>query len=206
MDSAIEAVLAAFEARSEREWSSPGAAGGRDKMLLSVGREAGKLLNLLVREAKAQRILELGTSYGYSAVWLAEAARATGGRIISLDVADYKQASAAKSLAEAGLDGFVEFQTGDALEIIPRLAGSFDFVFMDIWKDLYGPCLDLVYPKLAPGALLVADNMLRPLDARADALVYRRRVRALPGMSSILLPVGQGLEVSRRAGPDDAGL
>ncbi|MEI9965439.1 MAG: class I SAM-dependent methyltransferase [Caulobacteraceae bacterium] len=107
-------------------------------MLLSVGRTGGMLLNLLVREARSQRILELGTSYGYSAVWLAEAARATGGRIISLDVAAYKQAEAAKSLAEAGLDGLVEFQAGDALEIIPRLEGTFDFVFMDIWKDLYG--------------------------------------------------------------------
>lgn len=206
MDAAIEAVLAAFDARSEREWSSPGAAGGRDKMLLSVGRPGGMLLNLLVREARAQRILEIGTSYGYSAVWLAEAARAVGGRIISLDVAAYKQAEAARSLAEAGLDGLVEFRAGDALEIIPSLAGPFDFVFIDLWKDLYGPCLDLVYPKLAPGALVVADNMLRPADARADGLVYRRHVRDLPGMTSVLLPVGQGLEVSRRAGPDDAGL
>ena len=97
MDSAIEAVLTAFDVRSEREWSSPGAAGGRDNMLLSVGRAAGELLNQLVRESGAKRILELGTSYGYSAIWLAEAARATGGKIISLDLADYNQAQAASA-------------------------------------------------------------------------------------------------------------
>ncbi len=206
MDDAVEAVLAAFEARSAREWASPGAAGGRDKMLLSVGRAGGELLNLLVRESRARRILELGTSYGYSTVWLAEAARAVGGRVTSLDVADYKQAAAAGSLAEAGLEGLVDFQAGDALQLIPRLAGPFDLVFLDIWKDLYGPCLELIYPKLAPGALVVADNMLKPSDAVPDALVYRRLVRSKPGMSSVLLPVGQGLEVSRFAGPDDVGL
>ena len=206
MDDAVEKVLTAFDERSRREWTSPGLAGGRDKMLLSVGRAAGVMLNLLVKEAGARRILELGTSYGYSAVWLAEAARATGGKVISLDVAGYKQVEAARSLADAGLSDYVEFRSGDALEIIPRLEGPFDFVLLDIWKDLYGPCLELFYPKLAPGALIVADNMLQPPDARPDALRYRRLVRAKPGVTSVLLPVGQGLEVSRLAGPDDQGL
>ena len=207
MDDAVEKVLADFDARSRREWSSSAPfAGGRDRLLLSVGRAAGMLLNLLVRESGARRILELGTSYGYSAVWLAEAARATGGKVISLDVADYKQAEAAKALAAAGLDGIVEFHAGDALQIIPRLDGPFDFVLVDLWKDLYGPCLELFLPKLAPGALIVADNMLQPADSRDDALRYRRLVRSKPGLSSVLLPVGQGLEVSRLAGPDDAGL
>jgi predicted O-methyltransferase YrrM len=207
MDQAIERVLADFDARSRREWSSPSPfATGRDRMLLSVGRAAGGFLNLLAREAGAKRILELGTSYGYSAVWLAEAARATGGKVISLDVADYKQAEAARSLEAAGLGGLVEFHAGDALEIIPRLQGPFDFVLLDIWKDLYVPCFDLFFPKLAPGALVVADNMLKPSGSRPDALRYRRHVRSKPGVSSVLLPVGQGLEVTRLAGPDDAGL
>jgi predicted O-methyltransferase YrrM len=207
VEQAVERVLEAFEARSRREWSSSAPfARGRDSLLLSVGRAAGSLLNLMVRESGARRILELGTSYGYSTVWLAEAAQAVDGKVISLDVADYKQAEAARSLAEAGLEGRVEFHTGDALEIIPRLEGPFDFVLLDIWKDLYVPSLELLFPKLAPGAIVVADNMLRPVDARPDALAYRRLVRSKPGMSSVLLPIGQGLEVSRLAGPDDTGL
>lgn len=207
MDEAVEKVLAEFEERSRREWTSPAPfAGGRDKLLLSVGRAAGRMLNLLARESGARRILELGTSYGYSAVWLAEAARATGGKVISLDVAGYKQTEAARSLAAAGLADFVEFRAGDALDIIPSLDGPFDFVLLDLWKDLYGPCLELFLPKLAPGALIVADNMLQPADSRADALLYRRLVRSKPALSSVLLPVGQGLEVSRLAGPDDLGL
>jgi predicted O-methyltransferase YrrM len=121
-------------------------------------------------------------------------------------VAAYTPAQAATAGAAAGLEGLVEFHAGDALEILPRLEGPFDFVLLDIWKDLYVPSLELFFPKLAPGAIVVADNMLRPADARPDALRYRRLVRSKPGMSSVLLPIGQGLEVSRLAGPDDVAL
>ncbi len=212
MDERIEAILQAYDERSQREWAgvvdAPTTVVGsrRDQMLLSVGREAGVFLNSLAKAAKSQRILELGTSYGYSTVWLAEAARATGGRVITLDVADYKQAEAKKALEQAGLDGYVEFHVGDALEIIPGLDGGFDFVLVDIWKDLYVPCLDLFYPMLAPGAVIVADNMLQPALDRTNALAYRRAVRAKPRVSSVLLPIGQGLEVSRLAGPTEEGL
>ena len=212
MDQAIETVLAEYEARSKAEWSGrlEGSAqmgrDVRDRMLLSVGREAGELLNLLARSNKAARILELGTSYGYSTIWLAAAARDTGGVVISLDVADYKQAHAAAQLERAGLRDRVQFHVGDALEIIPTLEDGIDFVLLDIWKDLYEPCLEAFLPKLAPGALIVADNMLQPAADRTNALGYRRLARSKATLSSILLPVGQGLEVSRVLGPDDKGL
>ena len=211
MAEALETVLAEYEARSAREWAGQvqGAArqgAVRDQMLLSVGREAGQFLNTLARDAGAKRILELGTSYGYSTLWLADAAKATGGKVTSLDVADYKQAHAREQLGRVGLQGQVEFHVGDVLKVLPTLSGPFDFVLLDVWKDVYVACLELILPKLSPGAVIVADNMLQPVAARADALAYRRRVRAEPGVSSVLLPVGQGLEVSRTAGPDDVGL
>ena len=212
MDQAVEAVLAEYEERSRQEWagerhgSSQMNGDRRDQMLLSVGPSAGRFLNALARDGQAKLILELGTSYGYSTVWLAEAAKATGGKVISLDVADYKQAHAAQTLGRAGLDGIVEFVTGDALKIIPTLDGPFDLVLVDLWKDLYGPCLELFYPKLAPGAVIVADNMLRPAADRTNALTYRRLVRSKPDITSVLLDIGQGLEVSRLAGPSDQGL
>ncbi len=212
MDQRIEAILQAYDERSRREWSGVVDASGpalgdrRDQMLLSVGREAGAFLNTLAKASQSKVILELGTSYGYSTLWLAEAAKATGGRVISLDVADYKQAQAKAALEQAGLDSVVEFHAGDALDIIPTLEDGFDFVLLDIWKDLYVPCLDLFHPKLAPGAVIVADNMLQPAVDRTNALAYRRAVRAKPGISTVLLPLGQGLEVSRLAGPSEAGL
>jgi predicted O-methyltransferase YrrM len=205
MDPAIEAVLGEYEERSRREWSGQlegsssvrQIADARDRMLLSVGREAGAFINALAKASGARQVLELGTSYGYSTLWFAEAMQATGGKVVSLDVADYKQAHARQQLQRVGLQDRVEFHTGDALEILRSLEGPFDFVLLDIWKDLYVPCLELFLPKLARGAIVVADNMLRPESDRPHALAYRKAVRAKPGISSVLLPLGQGLEVSR---------
>jgi predicted O-methyltransferase YrrM len=209
MDPAVEAVRAEYEARARREHQNFGSTGsglGRDERLLEVGPHGALLLSMIARDGRRQRILELGTSYGYSTLWLAEAARETGGKVITLDLADYKQAYAADALKRAGLADVVEFHAGDALKIIPQLEGGFDMVFVDLWKDLYVPCLDLFYPKLAPGAVIVADNMLRPSIDQTNALNYRRAVRAKPNITSVLLDVGQGLEVSRLAGPLEAGL
>ncbi len=209
MDNAVEQVLAEYEARAKREQSDfgPTSSGlGRDERLLEVGPQGALLLNMIAKDGRCRRILELGTSYGYSTLWLAEAAKQTGGKVITLDVADYKQAYAAEALGRAGLADVVEFHTGDALKIIPTLEDGLDFVFVDLWKDLYVPCLDLFYPKLAPGAVIVADNMLRPGGDRTNALNYRRAVRAKPKVTSVLLDVGQGLEISRFAGPLEEGL
>jgi len=203
MDPACRAVLEEYEARAAREealWStfSPEEFGRRrDEMLLPVGRAAGALLNLLITEAGARRILEVGSSYGYSTHWLAEAARAIGGKVTSLELHRAKTEYAAERLARAGLASFVEFRIGDALACLAALPGPFDFVLIDLWKDLYVPVFELLHPKLAPGALVVADNMLQPPSARPHARAYRDKVRASPDMSSVLLAVGNGLEVSR---------
>jgi predicted O-methyltransferase YrrM len=108
-----------------------------------------------------------------------------------------KSEYARSQLGRAGLAAHVQFRVGDALKTLGDLKGPFDFVLIDLWKELYVPVFDLVYPKLSPGAIIVADNMLIPTAARADAAAYQRRVRATPGITSILLPVGSGIEVSR---------
>jgi len=203
MDDAVETVLADYDQRgarefklrdhmSEEEWMSH-----RDDFLISIGRHTGQILNILIKGAKARSILEIGTSYGHSTVWLAEAARATGGEVITIDEKAYKQEYARGMIARAGLAAQVDFRLGDAREIISALPGPFDFVLVDLWKDLYIPCFDLFYPKLSPGALVAADNMLRPESAREDALAYRKHVRSKPHIDSVLLEVGSGVELSR---------
>ncbi len=199
MDEAVGAVLAEYDARAARESALDAPA---DQRLLRVGPNAGALVNLLAKGMGAQVILDVGTSYGYSALWLAEAARATGGRVISLDLVAEKQDYARAMLAKAGLDRFVEFRAGDALDLITDLPGPFDFVLLDIWKDVYVPAFERLHRKLADGAIVVADNMLHPPGARETGLAYRRAVRAAPGMTSVLLDIDQGLEVSRYRGPD----
>jgi len=203
MDPAVSAVLADYEARAEREqeiWSTRSADENlrrRDEMLLPVGRAAGMLMNLLIKEGEARRILEVGSSYGYSTTWLAEAARAIGGKVISLELQAAKTQYAYTQLERAALAGFVEFRVDDALASLRQLPGPFDFVLIDLWKDLYVPVFELLHRKLSPGAIVVADNMLFPEEFRAEARAYRQRVRAAAGMSSVLLAVGNGLEVSR---------
>ena len=168
-----------------------------DEMLLPVGRAAGTLMNLIIKESEAKRILEIGSSYGYSTTWLAEAARATSGKVSSLELKVEKTEYARAQLARAGLNGYVEFHIGDALASLAKLPGPFDFVLIDLWKDLYAPVFDLLHPKLAQGAIVIADNMLYPDSARVHARAYRERVRAARDMTTVLLNVGNGLEVSR---------
>src|ERR1700761_7851689 len=126
---------------------------------------------------RARTIVELGTSYGHSTVFLAEAARASNGKVISIDISADKQRYAQEQLTAAGLGSFVEFRTGDAREIIPSLAGSLDFVLIDLWKDLYIPCFDLVHPRLSEGAFVAADNILLPEFFHNEMMAYRRHVR-----------------------------
>jgi len=203
MDSAIETVLREYDLRSAAEMKRmqelPPAEMMKhiDEFVLPVGPATGQLMNILIKEAKAKMILEIGTSHGYSTVWLAEAARATGGKVITLDVHPGKHEYARNALGKAGLASFVEFKLGDARESIAALSGTIDFVLLDLWKDLYIPCFDLFYPKLGSGAVVVADNMMFPEFSRADAELYRKHVRARADIQSVLLPVGSGIEVSR---------
>jgi predicted O-methyltransferase YrrM len=203
MDSRVEAVLAEYDERAAREWAlirdMPLEETIRrvDEFLISIGPDTGTLLNVLIKGARSRSIVELGTSYGHSTVFLAEAARACDGHVVSIDVSAQKQRYAREQLAEAGLDAVVDFVTGDAREVLAAMPGPLDFVLIDLWKDLYIPCFDLVYPKLAEGAFVVADNILFPDMFRAEMNAYRQHVRSQPGIESVLLPVGSGIELSR---------
>ena len=202
MDRAVEAVLNEYDARMAEEhaaWdANPGGAfANRDNMLLPVGPETAQLMTIIVRAQKPRTILEVGTSYGYSTLWLADAARDVGATLHTLELAQRKSDYARERIGRAGLADHVRFHVGDALELIGSLPGPFDFVLLDLWKDLYIPCFDLMRPKMAKGSFIVADNMLSPPQARADAEEYRAHVRNADGVTSILLPVGSGIEITR---------
>jgi predicted O-methyltransferase YrrM len=202
MDDRFQAVLDRYNARAADEAQEREAAdrttirSWRDKYLLHVGEEVGRFLHALAIARGAKRIVELGTSYGYSTLFLADAARATGGKLLTFDVSAEKQDYARTQLVEAGLDGFVEFYAGDALELLDGVDGGFDLVLIDIWKDMYVRCFELTRPKLAENGIIAADNILRPVDARPQAEAYRDAVRADPTMQTILLPIGSGIELS----------
>jgi predicted O-methyltransferase YrrM len=206
MDAAIQTVLQEFEARAERESAlmheMPREEWGKhvDEWLLPVGPDVGRLMNMLIKASGALSILEIGTSHGYSTIWMAEAARETGGVVITLDLSGSKQAYARERVRQAGLAGQVEFVLGDALQTLGELTGPFDFVLLDLWKNLYTPCFELFYPKLNAGALIVADNVTYPEDVKGVVKAYQARVRTAPGMDSLMVPIGNGIELSRFSG------
>jgi predicted O-methyltransferase YrrM len=203
MDQAVTQVLAEYDARLAAENQLMQSLdpsrffARRNEFLLPIGADTAQLLHTLIKSAKARSILEIGTSYGYSTLWLADAARHTDGRVVSLELAADKAQYAGAALARAGLADRVDIQVGNALDTLSRLAGPFEFVLIDLWKDLYIACLELVYPKLVRGAFVVADNMIHPEQVRADAARYQRRVRELE-FDTVSLPIGSGIEVSCR--------
>jgi predicted O-methyltransferase YrrM len=207
MDASVQAVLAEYEARTQREWElmaklSPAELNSRlDEFLLPVGPDTGKLMHSIITGAKSKVIVEIGASYGYSTHWLADAARATGGRVHSLELSAEKVAYGRARLRRAGLEPYVEFHVGNALETLRSLPGPLDFVLVDLWKDLYVPCFELFHGKLAPDAFVIADNMIFPPNPEGQA-AYRQAVRAKGDMESLLLPVGSGLELSKKRAAD----
>ncbi|MBO9576271.1 MAG: class I SAM-dependent methyltransferase [Sphingobium sp.] len=201
-DPRVLQVLEAYHARIAKERRARAenpslmqGPGWRDTQLLTVGEEVGQLINILAKSLEKPRILEIGTSYGYSGIWLAEAARATGGHVTTLELHDYKAGYAREMAQRAGLDAHIDFLVGDAVALIEGMEGGFDLILLDLWKDMYVPCLEAFYPKLSDGAIIVADNMIYP--GGEEVARYGRAVRAKPGISSVLLPVGQGIEISR---------
>lgn len=168
-----------------------------DEFLLHVGEDTGTFLNTLAKATKAKTILEIGTSYGYSTIWLAEAASVNGGKVITLEISPEKAIYAQSKIKEAGLSDFVDLRVGDALQLIAEANETFDFVLVDLWKDLYVPCLNLFVSKLKNDAWVVADNMIYPPHDQPMVTAYRNRIKELNAFDTLLLPIGSGIEVSQ---------
>lgn len=137
----------------------------------------------------AKRLLEIGGSSGLSTIALASAARATGGKLVSIEIEPLRQAEAMETIHSLGLSEVVEFILGDAAEVLPTL-GPMDFVLMDCEKEDYCRFFDLL--SLRSGSVVVADNILS--HNLAD---YVKHVRSRPGVESMTIPLGKGLEVTR---------
>jgi len=169
----------------------------RPRRMLNITPDTGRLLWILACATRATRILEVGTSNAFSTIWLADAARSTGGRVTTLEVNPDKIALARANLASAGLAGVVEILEGPAADTLARLPGPFDLVFLDADRPSYLTYLELVVPRLRPGGLLVADNVTSHASELQD---YLRRVRSHPGLFSVTVPIGNGEEIALKRG------
>jgi caffeoyl-CoA O-methyltransferase len=161
----------------------------------AVPREEGIFLNMLVRLQKPKRILELGTSSGYSTIWLALAAAHNGGRIETVEFDPAKVKLAAYNIGRAGLTDVITIHQADANEFLATMRDQVDFVFMDTEKGEYLRQFKLLFPRLAGGGLVAADNAVDLAENMQDYLEY---VKSHPGLQSVTVPVGNGLELTYR--------
>ena len=157
----------------------------------------GELLYLTARAIDAQRVAEFGSSFGISSIYLAAAMRDNGGYFYGSELQADKAEVARRNLEEAGLAEFAEIRPGDALETLLDLPAPVDLVFLDGWKELYVPMLELLRPKLRKGSVVVADDILFPAFTKKIMARYLSYVRdSRNGFQSTTLNLGGGIEYS----------
>jgi predicted O-methyltransferase YrrM len=190
LDDRVRAVLERLDGEdaAERERGLP-----PEQRSRQVARTTGQFLFALVAPQTDCEVLELGGSRGYSTIWLAAGVRYLGGRVLSLESDAAKCEAWRRNLAEAGLDDTAELIEGDAFESLRAIDDVFDVVFIDAEKDDYEALFDLARPKVEPGALFVADNVLSHAETLAD---YSRHRQADPTLVSLTIPLDRGLELS----------
>jgi predicted O-methyltransferase YrrM len=165
---------------------------------IPVDPQAGRLLYTLARSCMLGTIVEFGTSFGISTIYLAAAVRDRGeGAVITTELHAGKADRARRYIGDAGLLDVVDLRVGDALETLKTVERNVSLVFLDGWKDAYLPVLRLLEPALQPGALVVADDIHLFPDALQPYLDYVRD--PVHGYVSVTFPVGDALELSTRA-------
>jgi predicted O-methyltransferase YrrM len=165
------------------------------KKLLNLEPETAETVALLLKIAGVRNLLEIGTSNGYSTIWIAATVGPVGGRIVTIERNAEKHRQAADNLARLRLSQFVDLRLGDATEIVASLSGPFDCVFFDADRVSASQQLDLLVPKLSRKALLLADNAVSHPEQIHD---YLTSVARLDHITHLVLHLGKGLSVAFR--------
>ncbi len=165
---------------------------------IPVGPDQGRLLYMTARAIDARLIVEFGTSFAISTIYLGAAARANNGRVIGTEMEPTKAAAARANVESAGLAPFVDIREGDAMKTLAALDGPIDFLLLDGWKDIYLPMIKMLAPRMRPGTVVLADNIFTYRKALRPYVDYMQD-RA-NGFDSVTLPIGfgHGMEYSVR--------
>ena len=195
MNNELEQLLAELEQFGN---ANDSATSERSRKMLNITRDTGEFLAVLVRAIVARRVLEIGTSNGYSTLWLASAAQAIGGSVTTVEFSDYKIALATKTFARAELASFITSIQDDAGRVLERTADSaFDFIFLDSERPEYPGWWANLRRVLRPGGLLVVDNATSHPQEMAPFVAL---VQADPIFTTSLVPVGNGEFMAVKAG------
>ncbi len=165
-----------------------------DRGMLAVSEEDGHLLRVLASSSHARHALEIGAASGYSAIWLGLGLRDTGGHLTTIEYDAARAREAAANIERAGLADVVTLVSGDAFDEIPKLSGTFDFVFLDAWKKDYKRFFDLVLPRLDRGGLFLAHNVVNKSTEMPEFLSAIQHSPDL--VTAIVTPSGEGISIS----------
>jgi caffeoyl-CoA O-methyltransferase len=166
----------------------------RDTGQLAVSEEDGRFLRVMIATRGAKRALEIGGASVYSAIWLGLGLRETGGRLVTIEYDPARAKELTENIRRAGLSDIVQVVSGDAFQQIPKLEGTFDFVFLDAWKKDYKRFFDLVYPRLDARGLFLAHNVVNKKNEMGDFLEAIHKHPSL--WTTIVSPSGEGMSVS----------
>ncbi len=173
--------------------------------MMNVPRQDGRLLRLMTEAAGAKHVVEIGTSNGYSGLWLCLALRTTGGKLTTYEIDTRRAALARDNFKRAGVTDLVTLVEGNAHEEVPKLTGPIDLIFLDADKEGYLDYLDKLLPRLRPGGLILAHNMNpRQADPR-----YTKAITTRPDLETLFLHMdraGVGVTLKKRRSADDADL
>jgi predicted O-methyltransferase YrrM len=194
LNSRILRVVSRLDRQSEKERNGRArVAPGQEMLAITAG--TGMLFSILLKAIKARRVLEVGTSVGFSTLWLADAVGRSG-RVVTIEMDAMKIEKARKNFRQAGIDKIIEIKQGAALDILRTLRGRFDFVLIDADKENIIRYFDLVLPLVRKGGIIAADNMLFPTHYRPMMKKYARHVRSRRSVQSVTVPIGMGEEIT----------
>lgn len=207
-------VLSELGKKSSLEESRPHNLPHEDQML-AITPDTGAFYNIFLKALSAKRVLEVGTSIGYSTLWFVEAIlknianpKTERKPVITIEKSPSKIERAKKNFKEAGVNELIEVRQGPAKEILLKMLkdskniSSFDFVFLDANKEEYTDYLDLVLPMLRVGGIIGADNMLAPKIFLPYASKYVEHIRKKENLQSVTVPIGKGQEITIKTKSD----
>ena len=177
----LDSLLTELEATAEAYWN--------------ISRDNAVFLSSLLKAMGAKRVLEVGTSNGYSTLWFAEAVRAYGGEVVTLEFDAVRAALARENFAKAGLTQAITLIEGDACATLKTLSGPFDLVFLDAEKPEYAEYLRLVVPLTRANGLIIGDDTI---SLAAQMPEYLALAFAHPELESVAVPLDDGIVLSRK--------
>jgi caffeoyl-CoA O-methyltransferase len=203
LDSKVQLVISRLGQQSKKERQGKAKVASGQEML-AITSDTGVFFSIMLKAMHARRILEIGTSTGFSALWFADAMMSVTDKphITTIEADSEKIRRAKKNFVQAEVDSIIEIKQGIAVDVLRKIKKKnyFDFVFIDADKENMLEYFDLVLPMTKAGGIIAADNMLFPEQYRPYMDRYARYVRRRPNVQSVTVPVGMGEEVTLKLG------